>query len=97
MAMNKTKGKGWPKIGTLRKGDYGNYIKLEENVTILVDGEPVDLNDSRTVSLEDPRKKAEFFFDNGHITEADFDKRMEVLEENAWLRYELVVPPSKSK
>ena len=95
--MAKTKNKGWPKIGTVRKGDYGSYIKLEENVTILVDGSPVEMNESRTVSLEDPRKKAEFFFENGHISEADFNKRMEVLAENSWLRYELVVPPTRSK
>lgn len=89
------KSKSWPKIGTVRKGDSGSYIKLEDNVTILVDGEPVEMNKSRTVKLDDPRKKTEFLFENGYINESDFNKRMETLSENTWLRYELVVPPSK--
>lgn len=93
--MSETKGKkpGWPKIGTLRKGDNGSYIKLEENVQILVDGKPVALNKSRTVRLEDPRKKVAALFEREFITEAERDKRLEKLAENEWLRYELVVPP----
>lgn len=93
--MSETKGKkpSWPKIGTLRKGDTGSYIKLEENVSILVDGKPVALNKSRTVRLEDPRKKVGSLLERGVITEAEADKRLEKLAENEWLRYELIVPP----
>lgn len=87
--------KSWPKIGTLRKGDNGSYIKLEENVSVFVDGEPVALNKSRTVRLDDPRAKLDFLFENGHIGEKDYEKRKEVLAENDWLRYELVVPPAR--
>lgn len=94
--MSNSKKKTWPKIGTLRKSDKGNYIKLEDNVTILVDGEAVNLNDTRTVQLQDPRKKVEFLYENGHISEKDYNKRSEVLAENAWLRYELVVPPPRN-
>ncbi len=89
------KSKGWPKIGTLRKGDTGSYIKLEDNVTILVDGQPVKLNDKKTVRLEDPRKKVEQMFERGYITEKQRDERLEKLEENSWLRYELICPPPK--
>lgn len=99
--MSKTKmgnKKTWAEIGTLRKGDNGNYIKLADNVTILVDGEEVEMNKSRTVQLQDPRKKLDFLFDNGHIDEASYEKRKEKLSENQWLRYTLVVPPaSKSE
>jgi hypothetical protein len=91
--MSSGKKPSWPKIGTLRKGDNGSYIKLEENVQILVDGKPVSLNKSRTVRLEDPRKKVTTLVERGVISEAEGDKRLEKLAENEWLRYELIVPP----
>lgn len=91
----KKKSKGWPKLGTLRKGDTGSYIKLEANVTVLVDGVEIPLNESRTVRLEDPRKKVEQLFERGHIDEKTKDQRLEKLEENSWLRYELIAPPPK--
>lgn len=90
------KSKGWPKIGTLRKGDTGSYIKLEENVSILVDGVAIPMNEKRVVRLEDPRKKVEQLFEKEYITEAEKDKRLEKLAENEWLRYELVVAPPKA-
>jgi len=45
--------------------------------------------------LEDPRKKIEFLFEKGHIDEKTYNKRAEVLAENTWLRYELIVPPDR--
>lgn len=96
MAEAKKKSKSWPKIGTLRKGDNGSYIKLEEGVEILVNGEKIPMNDKRTVRLEDPRKKVEGLLERGIITEADADKRLEKLAEHEWLRYELVVPPPRA-
>lgn len=90
------KGKSWPKIGTLRKGDNGSYIKLEEGVEVFVNGEKVPMNDKRTVRLEDPRKKVEGLLERGIISEADADKRLEKLAENEWLRYELIVPPPRA-
>ncbi len=88
--------KSWPKVGTLRKSEKGSYIKLEENVTVLVDGKPIELNEHRTVQLQDPRTKLDFLFQNGYIDEKDYDRRKESLAENSWLRYELVIPPSRS-
>lgn len=93
--MAQTKRAPWPKIGTLRKGDTGSYIKLEENVQVLVDGKPIAMNKSRTVRLEDPRKKVESMVERGVISEAEGDKRLEKLSEMEWLRYELVVAPPK--
>jgi hypothetical protein len=92
--MSKNK-KSWPKIGTLRKGETGSYIKLEDNVTILVDGEPISLNKTKTIQLQDPRAKLEQMFEKGYINEKDYDRRRETLAENQWLRYELVAPPNK--
>ena len=80
------KRKGWPVIGTLRKGEYGSYIKLADNVEILVDGKKVDINDKRIVRLDDPRKKVEQLLERGVITEAESDKRLEKLAEMEWLR-----------
>lgn len=95
MSEVKAKAKGWPKIGTLRKGDSGSYIKLEPNVTIMVDGVAVPLNEKRTVRLENPRDKVEKLFELGKITESEKDKRLETLAANEWLKYELIVPPPR--
>jgi hypothetical protein len=97
MAEEKKKSKAWPRIGTLRRGDSGSYIKLEANVSIMVDGIEVPLNDKRTVRLEDPRKKVENLLERGIITEAEHDKRLESLANNEWLRYELIVPPPRTE
>lgn len=91
------KGKGWPKIGTIRRSKEGsNYIKLEDNVKILVDGQEVQLNGQRIVQLQDPRSKVESLKENGHIDEAEADRRLEKLASMDWLRYELVIPPPRS-
>lgn len=89
------KSKSWPKVGTLRRGESGSYIKLEEGVEIFVNGEKVPMNDKRTIRLEDPRKKVEGLLERGIISEADADKRLEKLAEHDWLRYELIVPPPR--
>lgn len=96
MSETKTKSKGWPKIGTLRKGENGSYIKLEEGVEIFMNGVKVPTNDKRTVRLEDPRRKVEGLKDRGFISEAEADKRLEKLAELDWLRYELIIPPPRS-
>lgn len=90
------KSKGWPKIGTLRRGDNGSYIKLEDGVEIFVNGEKVSLNDKKTVRLEDPRKKVVSLYEGGHIDEKQRDQRLEKLTELDWLRYELIVPPPRT-
>ena len=91
------KKKGWPKIGTLRKNDKGfHYIKLEDDVKLIVNGETVDLNDYRTLRLQDPRETAKFMHERGIITEKQLDERLETLAENSWLRYEIVAPPNQT-
>jgi len=90
------KKKGWPVIGTIRKGDSGSYIKLEENVKIFVDGEEVKLNGSRTCSLESPVAKVERLIKVGAIKEGDSEARLEKAKEiNSWLKYDIVVPPPR--
>jgi hypothetical protein len=96
MAETKKKG-GWPKVGTLRKGDSGSYIKLEEGVEIFLNGEKLSMNEKRTVRLEDPRKKVEGLYERGFITEAEHDKRLESLANNEWLRYELILSPARKE
>jgi hypothetical protein len=91
-----TKKKGWPKVGSLRRGDKGSYIKLEAGVEIFLNGEKVELNSARTIRLEDPRAKVQGLVERGFITEADGDKRLEKLAEMDWLRYELIVPPART-
>ncbi len=96
MSVTSTKKKSWSKLGTLRKGDDGtSYIKLEANIEIYVDGVKADLSSTKTVKLDDPRKKVEQLRDKGIISEADADKRLEKLAEMSWLRYDLVLVPPK--
>jgi hypothetical protein len=95
MSVTKAKTKSWPTVGTLRKGDSGSYIKLEANVDIYVDGVKIELNDKKTIRLEDPRKKVEQLRDRGIISESDADKRLEKLSTMDWLRYNLVAPPPR--
>jgi hypothetical protein len=96
MSETKSKSKSWPKVGTLRRGDTGSYIKLEEGVEIYMNGEKIPLNQKRTIRLEDPKQKVENLFERGIITEAEHDKRLETLANNEWLRYELIVPPPRN-
>ncbi len=96
MANTSGKKKPWAKIGTLRKGQDGSYIKLEANVEVYVDGVKIDMNDKKTVRLEDPRRKVEGLHERGFIDEAEKDKRLEKLAELDWLRYELIVPPPRT-
>lgn len=92
------KSRSWPTVGSLRKSDDGrNYIKLANNVTILVDGKPVSMNKSRTINLQDPRKNVEQLQQRGVITGEQAEERLEKLSSMQWLRYELVIPPAKAE
>ncbi len=103
MSEQKKKSKGWPKVGTLRRGtnketnEKYSYIVLEPNVEIRVDGVVVPLSKGRNVRLEDPRAKVEEMFQKGYMDEATKDKRLATLAENDWLRYELIIPPPRNE
>jgi hypothetical protein len=96
-----SKGKGWPKVGTLRRGEVKetkekySYITLEKGVEIMVDGKVLPMNEKRQIRLEDPRKKVQELLDKGIIDDATAERRLESLAENEWLRYELVLPPPR--
>lgn len=93
----KKKSKSWPRIGSLRRGENGSYIKLEANVTILVDGQPIEMNEARVVRLDDPRASVERMRDAGHIDEKTADQRLEKLASIPWLKYDLIVAPPMKK
>lgn len=99
--MAKGKKKGWPTVGTVRVGDNKEtgekytYIKLKDNVEILVDGEKISLNKNRNLRLERPTDKVEQLLERGIIDEAEAERRLEQLSEMAWLRYEIVAPPAR--
>lgn len=96
MSQTKTVKKGWPSIGSLRKGENGSYIKLDEGVEIFVNGEKLAINESRTVRLEDPRTKVEQLLERGVIDEQKAGERLAKLETMPWLRYNLIVAPPKT-
>lgn len=75
---------------------YRLGFKLAENVTILVDGEPIELNKYRSGILTNPIDEVEGLFKNGAIDEADIEKRREIAKEaHKWLRYKIQLPPPR--
>lgn len=90
------KSKPWPVVGTIRKNENGSYIVFNDNVTILVDGQEVKMNNSRSAMLQSPVDKLEGLIKRGFIEEKDVEaKRAQAQETNQWLKYEIVVPPPK--
>jgi hypothetical protein len=95
MATETKKSKGWPVIGSIRKSDTGSYIKLNDNVEILVDGVKIPLNDKRVLSLDKPSKKVEMLRDKGFLDEKTAEERLEKLAGMPWLSYEITARPPK--
>lgn len=92
----KKKSKPWPVVGTIRKNENGSYIVFNENVTILVDGQEVKMNNMRSAMLQSPIDKLERLIKRGFIDEKDVEaRRAQAQETNRWLKYEIVVPPPK--
>lgn len=88
----------WPELGTLRtkldnEGQRKSYIVLNKNIEILVDGNPLDLGQFRTVRLTDPRKGLDTRLSKGSLTEDDYNEKITALEERN-IKYTLVVPPN---
>ena len=98
MSENK---KGWPVVGqivenTTKNGDKFRSVKFADNVTILVDGQEIDMNKYRNGNLVSPTEEVERLIELGVITEADQEKRREQAESvSSWLKYNIVVPPQK--
>ncbi len=98
MSEAKPKSKRWPKVASVRKNDDGSsYIKLEEGVELILNGEKVPLNEKRVLRLECPRKNVEQLRDRGIISEQQAGERLEKLAEMTWLKYEVVASPPKPK
>lgn len=94
--MSQKKSKGWPVVGTIRKGEKGSYIKFADNVTILVDGQPLEMNKSRTANLQSPVDNLERKINAGLVEESQVETEREKVQAiNAWLKYEIVVPPAQ--
>jgi hypothetical protein len=96
-----TKKKSWNKLGSIRRGEDKetkqpyNYIKLEDNVEIYVDGEKVSLNKYRTVKMDKPEDTVNRLRDLGVLDDKKADERLEKLSEIPWLLYELTIPPGQ--
>jgi len=90
------------KDGNVVKDSKGEPVtrlafKLAENVTILVDGEPVTLNKYRTGILKSPVEEVEGLYKSGAIGDGDIEKRRESAKAaHTWLRYKVQLPPPKA-
>ena len=92
--------KGWPILGLICKGENGSYIKLSDNVTILIDGKEVPIAKSkkgnRNLNLQSPVQKVERLIAAGVIEEAKQESSLEQAKQtNEWLKYEIVIPPPR--
>ena len=97
-----SKSNGWPVVASVREGfdengkSTGRYIKFNDNVKILVDGEEVNLNASRTAQLVSPVDQVERLYKASQIPEDKIEFRREkAAEANKWLKYEIVCPPPR--
>ena len=96
MSENKSKRKSWPQIGTIRKSDDGtSYIKLADGVELIVKGEKVLLNKSRTLKLQKPVDNVKQLQERGVIDSDEAERRLEKLEAMKWLTHEIVASPPK--
>lgn len=94
--------KGWPMVASVREGfdengkSTGRYIKFADNVKVLVDGEEVNFNGSRTAQLVSPVQEVERLYNAGQIDDDKIEFRREKAQEaNKWLKYNIIVPPPR--
>jgi hypothetical protein len=80
------------KVGTVRKGKFGPYVKFEDNVELHVDGRKVDLGKHNVLNLRDPVKFIDYLEEKGIITPEEAEKRHSQMEKMDWLRYEIILP-----
>lgn len=77
----------WDKIGTLRKGEKGNfYLKLDKDVT---------LKAGQSVQVKDPRKSLVDAVAAGRMSQEKADEMLSKLPD--WLRYDLFLTPPPTK
>jgi hypothetical protein len=97
--------------GKFIKADDGNFVnvtdhngktvfklgfKIADNVTVLVEGEPVALNKSRTGTLTSPVREVENLYKAGQIDDDVIESRREKAKEiHNWLRYKVQLPPPR--
>jgi len=89
-----------PLLGAICKGDNGSYIKLNENVTILVDGEEIPIRKTqkgnRNLYLQSPLENVEFLYSKGYIKDEEIEQQREKAAEiNTWKKYDIVIPLPK--
>lgn len=90
------------KDGNVLKDSKGQPLtklsfKLAENVTVLVDGQPVELNQYRTGILKTPVEDVENLYKNGAIGDDKIEERREAAKNtHTWLRYKIQLPPPRT-
>lgn len=96
-----TKNLAKDKEGNVIKDSNGNDVyrlsfKLADNITVLVDGEPVKLNEKRYGNLVTPVQEVEGLYKNGAIGDDKIEFRREKAKEvHSWLRYKVQLPPPR--
>lgn len=75
---------------------YRAGFKVDENVTILYNGEKVALNKSRTGFLQTPVDEVESLYKNGQIDDDKIESRRESSKKaHSWLRFKVQLPPPR--
>jgi hypothetical protein len=93
-AQVQKKSGNWVDLGSIRESEDGEkqFVVLNKNVTVLVDGEEVDLGQYRTVKLIDPRKGLETSLQNERINQEKYEQQMNYINEKRVI-FKLTVPP----
>lgn len=95
-------GNFWAKLGSLRRrmtkaGKESSYIVLDKKYSIVSNetGEKVDLGQYLQIKLIDPIPGLQKRLENGSLSEEDYNKQLQFIEEKG-IQFELTVPPSES-
>jgi hypothetical protein len=83
------------KIGSIRNGKYGYYLKLDDDITLMRDGEEILLK-KNCLNIQSPWDIIDYLEDNGYITKEQAEERLANLDQHKeWLKYEIFIPKAK--
>ena len=87
----------WNQIGIVIQGKNGlpDYIKLDDDIQIYANGQPLPMNPERRVRMQNPVQNVQNMINKGVIQPQDAQRRMaSVMKSQHWLKFELFVPPT---
>lgn len=85
-----------PKLDDKGNPMFKLEFKLNDEITVLRNGEPVALNNRRTGMMKTPQQEVEGLIKAGQIEQKDVERRRDSAEEaHSWCRYKVQLPPPR--